>query len=365
MRPTQESKGTTPHQDIEENQLDYRMKAKELFEQNAKSCYLVGIEGNGESIIEGIAAFESSGPKDLVVVPSKKAFENLNGKKFAAIVIPKDLMEDAKSLPKNVAVIVSAAIELSHALLKQKLGDHDYSIADWGRIHPSAVIHESVKIPESTSIGPKAIVEKGAVIGENCRIMSNVVIEHFAIIGDNVTVHPGAIIGWECVIGENGIIGSNSVVGGEGFGFSQDQEFNHHRIPHTGNVKVGKKVRVGASSTIDRGTYGSTTIGDGTIIDNMCHIAHNVTIGKNCIICGGFLCAGSCVLGDRVVASGGTMLKDHVNICSDVYLMHRAGVINDIKAPVLPAVLFISSRNCFIETIMPLRFSKSSLPAKS
>jgi len=126
---------------------------------------------------------------------------------------------------------------------------------------------------------------------------------------------------------------SNSVIGGEGFGFSQDQYFNHHRIPQTGKVVLGKNVTIGAINTIDRGTYGATTIGDGTIIDNMCHIAHNVKIGNNCIILSGFLCAGSCTIGDRVVASGGTILKDHVNICSDVYLMHRAGVVKDIKKP--------------------------------
>ncbi len=90
---------------------------------------------------------------------------------------------------------------------------------------------------------------------------------------------------------------------------------------------------IGACNTIDRGTYGPTTIGNGCIFDNMCHVAHNVSIGENCIIISGFLCAGSTTLGNRVVASGGTMIKDHVNICDDTYLVHRAGVIKDITAP--------------------------------
>ena len=326
------------------------MQAKDIFEKSGEACYLVALKGNEKSVIEGMASFEMGGPKDLVVVPNKESFEKLKGKKFAAVVIAKELAEEAEKLPKNTAIFVSAAIELSHALLKQKLGDHDYSVAGWDKIHASSVIHKDVKIPASTTIGPKVVIEKGAVIGKNCRIMANVVVEHFAVIGNHVQIHPGAIIGWECEIGDHSIISSNAVIGGEGFGFSQDQHFNHHRIPQTGKVIIGKKVTVGAMNTIDRATYGATTIGDGTIIDNMCHVAHNVTIGKNCIILAGFLCAGSCTLGDRVVASGGTMLKDHVNICSDVYLMHRAGVIHDIKepgmyagSPVLPMSQYVKS----------------------
>jgi UDP-3-O-[3-hydroxymyristoyl] glucosamine N-acyltransferase len=309
------------------------IQAKDIFKEYGESCYLVALKGNNDSIVKGMNSYELGSPNDLVVIPNKQAFENLEGKTFAAVVIPKELENQTSYFQKNTAVFLSAAIELSHALLKQKLGDHDYSIAGWERIHASAIIHKSVEVPASTAIGPKVIIEKGVVIGENCRIMANVVLEHFAVIGNGVQIHPGTIIGWECEIGDACMILSNSVIGGEGFGFTQDQHFNHHRIPQTGKVVIGKNVTIGAINTIDRGTYGATTIGDGTILDNMCHVAHNVTLGKNCIILSGFLCAGSCTIGDRVVASGGTMLKDHVNICSDVYLMHRAGVVKDIKEP--------------------------------
>jgi len=309
------------------------IQAKDVFKKYGESSYLLALNGNDAAIIKGMNSYDSGGVEDLVVIPNKKAFEKLNGKVFAAIVIPKDLVEHTSGIPESTAIFVSSAIDLSHALLKQKLGDHDYSAAGWERIHPSAIIHESVKIPTSTTIGPKVVIEKGVIIGEHCRIMTNVVIEHYAVIGNDVQIHPGTIIGWECEIGDHCMILSNSVIGGEGFGFSQDQYFNHHRIPQTVKVVLGKNVTIGAINTIDRGTYGATTIGDGTIIDNMCHIAHNVKIGNNCIILSGFLCAGSCTIGDRVVASGGTILKDHVNICSDVYLMHRAGVVKDIKKP--------------------------------
>ncbi len=332
------------------------IQANNIFKEYGEACYLIALKGNVNAVIKGMGAFESGGQEDLVVIPNKEAFEKLAGKTFSAVVIPKELIDQASSLPESTAVFVSAAIGLSHALLKQKLGDHDYSIAGWEKIHPSSIIHESVEIPSSTSIGPKVVIEKGAIIGENCRIMTNVVVEHNAMIGNNVQIHPGTIIGWGCEIGDQCMILSNSVIGSEGFGFSQDQQFNHHRIPQTGNVVLGKKVTIGAMNTIDRATYESTLIGDGTIIDNMCHIAHNVKIGKNCIILSGFLCAGSCTIGDRVVISGGAMLKDHVNICSDVYLMHRAGVIQDIKqpgmyagSPVLPLPNYVRSNAIYAQ----------------
>lgn len=326
------------------------INAGEFFKKNAEACYLIALEGNHNAIIKGMASYESGTANDLVVIPKKAVFEKYKDKTFAAVVIPKDLLELAADLPESTAVFVSAAIDLSHALIKQKLGDHDYSKSGWGRIHPSAIIHESVTIPASTTIGPRVVIEKDVTIGEDCRIMTNVVLEHNSVIGNRVQIHPGTIIGWDCEVGDDCTILSNSVIGGEGFGFSQDQHFNHHRIPQTGKVVLGKKVTVGAMNTIDRATYAATTIGDGTIIDNMCHIAHNVQMGKNCIILSGFLCAGSCTIGDRVVASGGTMVKDHVNICSDVYLMHRAGVIKDIKtpgmyagSPILPMAKYVKS----------------------
>jgi len=163
--------------------------------------------------------------------------------------------------------------------------------------------------------------------------MANAVIESNAVIKGNVRIHPNAVIGWECEIGKDCLIFSNTVIGAEGYGYAQDEKFNHYRNPQTGNVVIGDKVTIGAGCTIDRGTYGSTVIGNGTIFDNQCHVAHNVQIGENCAIIAGFLCAGSTVIGDRVVASGQTMIKDHLNICSDVIFVHRAGVVKDVTEP--------------------------------
>ena len=324
--------------------------AAEIFEECGEPYGLTEIHGKCKNSIQNIAPYESGTKGDMVFAPTQKAFDQALKNGASLIFVPNKLIGSKTISLNGSAVICSNNIGVSHARIKQKYSDHDYTQAGWEAIHPSAVIHQSVTIPEGTKIGPNVVIEKNVTIGPGCYFMANVVIEHGATIGDNVSIHPGTIIGWGCKVGNDCLILSNSVIGGEGFGYAQDQYFNHHRIPQTGNVIVGNKVTIGGLNTIDRGTYGSTTIGDGCIFDNMCHVAHNVSIGKNCIILSGFLCAGSTTIGDRVVASGGTMIKDHVEIGSDTYLMHRAGVIKNISqpgmyagSPVLPMKQYVKS----------------------
>ena len=310
----------------------------QIFESRTPMDKLVALKGNSSININQIASYETGGQGTMVFAPTKKAIEKSIENGASLIVIPGKLDIGIDYDVKHRALITSSNIGVSHARLKQKYGDHEYTVSGCPNIHPSAVIHESVTVDKSCKIGP------------------NVVIEHGAKIGKNVTIHPGTIIGWNCEIGNDCLILANSVIGGEGFGYAQDEHFNHHRIPQTGNVIIGNKVRIGALNTIDRGTYGPTKIGNGCIFDNMCHVAHNVIIGENCIILSGFLCAGSSVLGDRVVASGGTMIKDHVEICDNTYLVHRAGVIKNITqpgiyagSPVLPMKKYVQSNAIYQE----------------
>ena len=309
------------------------LTAQQIFDECGQAAGLIALMGKTTAEVTMISPYEKSQPGSLAFVPDSKALHRVLEQGVSVVVIPKQLAEAAEKAADSIAILVSANVGFSHALIKQRYGDHDYSRSGWGRIHPSAIVHESVTIPESTTLGPNVVIEQGASIGEGCSIMAGVVIEHDAVIGNRARIHPNTTIGWECVIGDDCLILSNTVIGSEGFGYAQDQYFNHHRIPQTGNVVIGNKVTIGANNTIDRGTYGPTTIGNGCIFDNMCHVAHNVTMGENCIIISGFLGGGSSTLGNRVVASGSAMIKDHVRICDDVYLMHRAGVPKDITQP--------------------------------
>jgi UDP-3-O-[3-hydroxymyristoyl] glucosamine N-acyltransferase len=144
-------------------------------------------------------------------------------------------------------------------------------------------------------------------------------------------VHPNAVIGYGCRLGNEVVVGAGSVIGAEGFGFAQDAKRRSHPIPQTGIVVIGDRVRIGANNTIDRATYAETRIGSGTKFDNLCHVAHNVEIGEDCLLTAMFCIAGSSRVGNRVIASGQTGIIDHVSVGDDVMLVHRAGVVKDIE----------------------------------
>jgi len=151
------------------------------------------------------------------------------------------------------------------------------------------------------------------------------------------------------------IVQSNAVIGAEGYGFAQDERGRSHRIPQLGRVVIEDRVSVGAGSCIDRATYGETRIGAGTKLDNLCHIAHNVEIGQDCLLTAAFVVAGSTKIGDRVVASGQVGVLDHLEICDDVFLVHRAGVVDDIDVPGIYAGLPLQPYPSYLKTAAVLR----------
>lgn len=324
--------------------------AKQIYEERTPEDALLKIHGDTQVTITNIAPYEACSKGDVVFAIDQKTLNQALTSGASLIIIPKELPLPDFSKHKDLAIISSTNIGVSHARIKQKYAGHDYSRSGWEMIHPSAIIHEDVQLPATIRIGPNVVIEKGVRLGTHCVLMANVVLQHGAVLGNNTIIHAGTIIGRNCEIGNDCVIQSNAVIGGEGFGFAQDQHFNHHHIPHTGKVVVGDRVHIGCNCTFDRGTYMATTIGNGCIFDNQCHVGHNVQIGENCIIVAGFYCGGSSTLGNRVVVSGGAMIKDHVTICDGAYLVHRAGVIKDIKepgiyagAPVLPMKNYLKS----------------------
>lgn len=303
--------------------------AAEIFAECKTGFRLKELKGGETAQIRRLAGFEDCQPGDLVFITDPKKVAETVAKKPAGVVI--NVKEAATiSADASLAVFVSENAGVSYALMRQKYSDRDYTESGFGRIHPSAVIHESVKIPESTMIGPNVVIEQGAKIGEKCVLQANVVIEFEAEIGDGTVIQPGSIVGFQCKIGKNCLILPNSVIGSEGFGYSQDEDFNHYRIPQTGNVEIGERVTIGALNAIDRGTFGVTKFHDNVICDNICHTAHNCEIGEHSILLTGWKMAGSSKTGKRVIASGDTMVKDHVSICDDTIFVHRGGVITDI-----------------------------------
>jgi UDP-3-O-[3-hydroxymyristoyl] glucosamine N-acyltransferase len=203
------------------------------------------------------------------------------------------------------------------------------------RIHAAIGVSPQAIIARSAELGKNVNVHPGVTIGDECRIGDGTTILPGAqilpgcTIGANVLVGPGAMLYENTVVGDRAIIHGGAVIGAYGFGYSQAGG-KHVLSAQLGYVRIGNDVEVGAGSTIDRGTYGATTIGEGTKIDNLVQIAHNCQIGKHNLICSQVGVAGSTTTGDYVVMGGQAGVRDHVHIGSRAVLSAMAGITNNV-----------------------------------
>lgn len=217
-------------------------------------------------------------------------------------------------------------------------------------IHPSAVIEG--ELGPNCAIGPFVHVGRGAKIGAGSRLSSNVTIAAGAVIGENATLLSGVRVGPNVVIGRNIIVQPNAVIGGDGFSFVTETPAHvevarktlgegeltvpadprWHRIHSLGGVVIGDDVEIGANATVDAGTIRPTRIGNGTKIDNLCQIGHNVVIGEHCLFASQSAVAGSTVIGDRVVAGGRSGIADNLKIGDDVVLGGGSVVLSNVPA---------------------------------
>lgn len=179
-------------------------------------------------------------------------------------------------------------------------------------------------------VSDQAFVDPSAQIGQNVTIYPLAYVGARAQIGNNTILYPGAVIYADCVVGKNCIIHANSVIGADGFGYIQDKDGRQIKVPQRGNVIVEDEVEIGANSCIDRATLSSTVIGQGSKLDNKVHVAHNVRIGKNCILAGSANVAGSSTLGDNVVLAGNAGVGDNISIGSNTVIFASTSVLTDI-----------------------------------
>ncbi len=290
--------------------------------------------------VTGIAAVQDCGPGDLVFADKPALLNYVLERRPRVLVVARRLRDQLPISGPTTVVLSTSQVSLAHAFIKQRYAARDFDAAGWeGPVHLSAVVHPSATLGADTFVEPRAVVGRNVVIGARCRIMSGAVVEHDAVIGDDSIVHPNAVIGYGCRLGKEVVVGAGSVIGSEGFGFAQDSNRRSHPIPQTGIVVIGDRVRIGANNTIDLATYAETRIGSGTKFDNLCHVAHNVEIGEDCLLTAMFCIAGSSRIGKRVIASGQTGVIDHVSVGDDVVLVHRAGVVKDIEKPGVYALL--------------------------
>jgi UDP-3-O-[3-hydroxymyristoyl] glucosamine N-acyltransferase len=215
-------------------------------------------------------------------------------------------------------------------------------------IHPLTAIDPSATLGPDVAIGPFCAIGRGARIGAGARIHAHVTIAEGAEIGDGALVLPGVRLGRRVRIGARAILHPNAVIGADGFSFVTPEPGaveearagggsavtarteGFRRIHSLGSVRIGDDVEIGAGTCIDRGTVADTVIGDGTKIDNLVQVGHNVRVGRTCLLCGQVGIAGSAEIGDRVVLGGKVGVADHVRIGADVLVAGGSMVANNL-----------------------------------
>lgn len=196
-------------------------------------------------------------------------------------------------------------------------------------IHPTAQVHPTAAVGADARIGPFVVVGAGAVIGERVNLLNGVSVGKNCRLGDDVTLHPHVVLYDDTVLGRRVTVHANSVIGADGFGY-RTQAGRHVKVPQLGFVDVADDVEIGACTTIDRGTFGPTRIGEGTKIDNLVQIAHNCQIGRHNLLVSQVGIAGSTTTGDYVVMAGQVGIADHLHIGERAVLGAKAGVHKDV-----------------------------------
>jgi UDP-3-O-[3-hydroxymyristoyl] glucosamine N-acyltransferase len=201
-----------------------------------------------------------------------------------------------------------------------------------GGISSQANVHIDAVVDPGASIGAFAVVERGARVSSGARIYSFAYVGENCEVGEGSQVMPHAVLLQDVRVGARCIIHPGAVLGADGFGFAWDGQ-QHRKIPQVGGVVIGDNVEIGALTAIDRATAGVTAVGNGTKIDNLVQVAHNVGIGSHSVIASQTGIAGSAKVGNRVTMGGQCAIADHRSVADDVLLAGQTGVAQDIKEP--------------------------------
>jgi UDP-3-O-[3-hydroxymyristoyl] glucosamine N-acyltransferase len=289
-------------------------------------------QGTSTLPIAKLQATHLASASDMIFVSEAKHLSDAKQGKSQIWVVQTKLLESIpKPLPENL--VLSPNPYLAMALIAKEFFPLKPGVVpiDGIEIHPTATISSTAKIGRNVKIGPGAVISDACHIADDAVIGANSVLEPNVKIGERTHIHPLVFIAHSCEIGADCEIKPNSTIGGEGFGFAHDNKGRHHRITHYGRVIVEDRVHIGAGVQIDRGTFDDSRIGEGTKIDNHCHFGHNIRIGKNTILVGGQLVAGSVSIGSNCIFGGRVSLSGHLDIADGVQLMGLSSVGKSIE----------------------------------
>lgn len=280
------------------------------------------VVGDGSIEIVGVAGIREAREGELTFLANPRYEPYIRQTRASAIIVAENHLDCGKPLIQNSNPYL--------AFLKAvRFFQGDGTRPDRGP-HPSAVLAPGAVLDPTASVGPCAVVEGGASIGARSIVHAGCYVGAGARIGEDCLLYPNVTLREGCELGHRVIVHSGTVIGSDGFGFVRDGEI-YRKLPQVGNVVVEDDVELGACVTIDRATTGTTRIGSGTKIDNLVQIAHNVQIGKNCIIVAQVGVSGSTTLGDHVVLAGQVGIVGHIEIGAGAMIGAQSGVSNSVK----------------------------------
>jgi UDP-3-O-[3-hydroxymyristoyl] glucosamine N-acyltransferase len=277
--------------------------------------------GDGDIMISNISTIQDAQQGDITFLTNPKYIKDLKYTKASAVVVGFGY-EEVCNLPRVVVENPElASLKIAESFFcPQSLPP---------LIHPTVIIGKGFKVPKDVSIGAYTVIGEEVLIGEGTKIFPLVYIASKSSIGRNCLIYPGVIILERTIIGDNVIIHPGAVIGSDGFGYVTTEDI-HKKIPHLGYVLIEDDCEIGANVTIDRARFGKTHIGKGTKIDNLVHIAHNVSIGEKCVFAAQVGIAGSAKLGGWVRVGGQAGIKEHLQIGKAVNIAAQAGVAKDL-----------------------------------
>lgn len=298
--------------------LKYKMKMNQKMTLG-EIANLVGGKLTGDEAIEihRVASLESAGENEIAFLEKTEFADTAAQSKPACLLIP-EALEAEFSFPtikvKNPKLAFAKIAEKLYPLNRREGGHQSVNIAESADIR-AGFVGAFVSIGENTSIGEKSQILDGARIGRNVKIGDR------TIIHPNVVVYDGVSIGSEC------IIHAGAIIGADGFGFVRDGANGYVKFPQIGTVVIEDNVEIGAGTCVDRGALGETRIGEGTKIDNLVQIAHNVQIGKRVVIASQTGISGSTVLEDDCVIGGQVGMGDHARVKTGAIIGSQAGIL--------------------------------------
>ncbi|MEY2465504.1 MAG: UDP-3-O-[3-hydroxymyristoyl] glucosamine N-acyltransferase, partial [Verrucomicrobiota bacterium] len=276
--------------------------------------------GDGSVELTGLAPADCARPGDLTFAEKETYFAAAEQSQAAAILVSGEFSSANKVLIRvpNARIAMAKVLPIFFPPDKQPQG-----------IHPSATIDSSAQIDPTAHIGPHCVVSAGVKIGARSVLMAGNYIGRDCQLGDDVCLFPNVVVYMKCKIGNRVAIHASTVIGSDGYGYVFD-EGRHRKMLQVGNVVIHDDVEIGANAAIDRAALGSTVIGQGTKIDNLVHIAHNVVMGPHCLVMGQSGFAGSTTLGAYCVIASQSGIAGHLKLGNQATVGAKSGVMRDI-----------------------------------